>query len=97
MTPNRWPNLPDTTASQIDDALARGNKIEAIKLYRQATNCGLKEAKEAIEQAEAAMPKDWRKDSITPQTKRPNSNWLTWLITLIIVASILWVILIALR
>lgn len=47
----------DPTASpinnpQIQEALRRGNKIEAIKLYRELTGVGLAEAKQAIEQAE---------------------------------------------
>ena len=36
---------------QIQDALRRGNKIEAIKIYRELTGVGLAEAKEAIERA----------------------------------------------
>ena len=34
---------------EIMQILAHGNKIEAIKVYRQATGAGLKEAKEAVE------------------------------------------------
>jgi len=36
-------------ARAIGDALAAGNTIEAIKLYRAATGVGLKEAKDAID------------------------------------------------
>jgi ribosomal protein L7/L12 len=36
---------------QIQDALRRGNKIEAIKYYRELTGVGLAEAKDAIERA----------------------------------------------
>jgi ribosomal protein L7/L12 len=35
--------------AQIRRLKAEGNLIEAIKLYRQATNVGLKEAKDAVE------------------------------------------------
>ena len=31
------------------EALQSGNKIEAIKLYRELTGAGLKEAKDAVE------------------------------------------------
>jgi ribosomal protein L7/L12 len=31
------------------DALRRGSKIQAIKLYRQTTGVGLKEAKDAVD------------------------------------------------
>ncbi len=42
---------PETLAA-IRSALARGNKIEAVKLYREATGLGLAESKEAVEQME---------------------------------------------
>jgi ribosomal protein L7/L12 len=37
---------------EIQEALRRGNKIEAIKIYRELTGVGLAEAKEAIDRAE---------------------------------------------
>ncbi len=46
------------TGSQMNaiaDALRGGNKIEAIKLHRQATGLGLKESKEEIELIEAGL------------------------------------------
>jgi ribosomal protein L7/L12 len=42
----------------------QGNKIEAIKLYREATGVGLKEAKDAVEAIE-------RGESITMETAKP--------------------------
>jgi len=39
---------PEVLAA-IREELARGNKINAIKLLRDATKCGLKEAKDAVE------------------------------------------------
>jgi|GEM_PF-1277782 len=36
----------------VREQLERGNKIEAIRLYREATGSGLKEAKEAVEAME---------------------------------------------
>ncbi len=38
---------------QIRSLLQRGNKIEAIKMYREATGVGLAEAKAAVEAIEA--------------------------------------------
>ena len=35
--------------AQIVESLRRGNKIQAIKDYRESTGAGLKESKEAIE------------------------------------------------
>ncbi len=34
-----------------------GQKIEAIKVYRDATKCGLKEAKDAVEAVERTLAK----------------------------------------
>jgi len=41
--------LSDPQLAQIKAQLEAGNKIEAIKLYRQFTGVGLKEAKDAVE------------------------------------------------
>jgi len=49
------PNADPIRSPQIQDALRRGNKIEAIKLYRELTGVGLAEAKEAIDRAEKFM------------------------------------------
>lgn len=46
------PNSDPALSPQIQDALRRGNKIEAIKLYRELTGVGLAEAKGAIDRAE---------------------------------------------
>ncbi len=43
-----YDNLPD----EVVQALQRGEKIQAIKRYRQATGAGLKEAKECIEEVQ---------------------------------------------
>lgn len=38
---------------EIQDLLAKGNEIQAIKRYRELTGLGLAEAKDAIEQAQS--------------------------------------------
>lgn len=38
-------------SSEVRDALERGSKIEAIKLVRERTGLGLREAKELVERA----------------------------------------------
>jgi ribosomal protein L7/L12 len=45
--------LPERALAAIRDAMARGAKIEAIKLYRQATGARLRESKEAVERMES--------------------------------------------
>ncbi|HRQ90134.1 MAG TPA: hypothetical protein PLA50_15145, partial [Bacteroidia bacterium] len=42
--------------SAVIEAMSRGNKIEAIKIYREATGKGLAESKEAVEAMEAGLP-----------------------------------------
>ena len=46
------PNSDPVRSPEIHDALRRGNKIEAIKIYRELTGVGLAEAKQAIDHAE---------------------------------------------
>lgn len=50
---NSQPNTGDSEQTkvmeQIVESLRQGNKIEAIKEYRELTGSGLKESKEAIE------------------------------------------------
>ena len=49
------PSTPEPKIEQIKRALFAGQKIEAIKIYREQTNSGLREAKEAIEKLEAEL------------------------------------------
>jgi ribosomal protein L7/L12 len=37
---------------EIQDLLAKGNEIQAVKRYRELTGLGLKEAKDAIDEAQ---------------------------------------------
>jgi hypothetical protein len=47
--------IPEDKSARIREALFRGQKIEAIKLYRQAADAGLAEAKTAVEKLEAEL------------------------------------------
>ena len=48
--------LPPETAGEVRALLARRAKIEAIKIVREATGLGLKEAKDLVETIEAGGP-----------------------------------------
>jgi large subunit ribosomal protein L7/L12 len=57
--PRAWPagaapigELPPDLAAEVHALLAQDRKIEAIKLVRQATHLGLREAKEMVERME---------------------------------------------
>jgi Ribosomal protein L7/L12 C-terminal domain len=41
--------VDDELPSSLYDAIARGKLIQAIKIYREATGVGLKEAKDAVD------------------------------------------------
>jgi len=45
--------FPSRIPDGVLEPLMRGNKIEAIRVYREATGVGLKEAKDAVEAIEA--------------------------------------------
>ena len=44
--------------SKIRSLLAKGKKIDAVKIYRAEYGIGLKEAKDAVDQIEASMPRE---------------------------------------
>ena len=48
-------NLPEDLRAKIENSLLAGRKIEAIKLYRKQTGCGLAEAKDAVEDMEVQL------------------------------------------
>jgi ribosomal protein L7/L12 len=47
--------LSDGDLQSLTNALLEGRKIEAIKLCREATGLGLKEAKDAVEELELSL------------------------------------------
>jgi hypothetical protein len=47
--------IPEDKLGQIRSALFRGQKIEAIKLYRESADMGLAEAKTAVERLEVEL------------------------------------------
>lgn len=56
--------LPEPSA-QVLDALDRGNKIGAIKPYREQTGLGLREAKDVIDRITSTMPAGGSGDVVT--------------------------------
>lgn len=51
----QFSNQPPWADPRVMDAIRRGNKIEAIKIYRELTNTGLAEAKAVIDKLEAGI------------------------------------------
>jgi hypothetical protein len=73
----------ETIRPQIEAALFRGNKIEAIKLYREAAGCQLMEAKNAVE----AIEKELRKSKPALFARR-SSNGIAIRLVLIAIALV---------
>ncbi|GAA5069020.1 ribosomal protein L7/L12 [Nocardia callitridis] len=48
-SPSAAPVVSGAGFAELDELLARGKKIQAIKRYRELTGSGLKDAKDAIE------------------------------------------------
>ena len=88
MSANFWPELRPQTAAQIEACLRRGEKIEAIVIYREATNAGLKEAKDAIERGASLIPPEKPKNSAPSKPKR-RIPWKPIIIGLIVLGCIL--------
>ena len=62
--------LPEDKRQAILEAIYGARKIEAIKLVREATSCGLKEAKEFVEKLSAELyAKEPQKFAAAPTAK----------------------------
>ena len=60
--------MQDDKFLAIQSAVRAGNKIEAIKLYRELFGVGLAEAKDAVEHLEAALPAQGGTAAFTPSS-----------------------------
>lgn len=75
---------PEHELTAVADALYRGRKIEAIKLYRERYHVGLKEAKDAVEELEAGL-REHSPDKFAAQSSR--AGCLGILLLLLVVAT----------
>jgi len=72
---------------EVQAALARGQKIEAIKLLREARGMGLKEAKEAVEACQPERRMD--SDSVV----QGGGSRLPWLVVaIVLVLAAVWLL-----
>ena len=74
---------PEDQAQRIKDELLGGNKIQAIKIYREQTGVGLKEAKDAVEKLEAEL-----RTSSPDQFAKPRAAGCSTIILIILMISI---------
>jgi ribosomal protein L7/L12 len=69
--PGEIPSQPNDFEGEILSLVRKGQKIAAIKLYREQTGSGLADAKEAVESLAAGQPIEQRSpeaDGITPES-----------------------------
>lgn len=74
-------SVPSTLPPQVMNALQRGDKIEAIKLMRQATGLGLKEAKDLVDAAQSQLG-GGRGSNLAPG-ELPRSGAIWWIVGLV--------------
>ena len=81
--------IPEDKLAHIREALFRGHKIEAIKLYREGTRAGLVEAKTAVEKLEielrAASP-----EKFTAPASGKGCLGVVVIVCAVVAVSILW-------
>jgi len=87
---NAWPELSPEVSAKVEAALVSVRKIDAIKIYRNATNCGLKEAKEAIKRGQALA------DDL-PIRRAPGPNWFVIVVAALIVFVVLAIVLVRMK
>lgn len=80
---------PDPDVSNL---LAQGQKIAAIKLVRQKTQCGLRDAKEYVDAIEAGRPAAWPTAAppVGPGGTPGAASAIRWLFLLAIVLLAWW-------
>lgn len=83
-------NLTQPQANAVADALASGQKIQAIKLYREYSGKGLAEAKDAVE----AMESDLRKENPErfAQQQAQGKGCAAMLVALVAATVLVWVV-----
>lgn len=90
----RGANADFALPAEVRAALARGNKIEAIRLLREATGLGLKDAKDRIDAAAEGAQRNasgqpGRAGQGLSPGEQPRQGAATWVVLLVVVALVL--------
>jgi ribosomal protein L7/L12 len=83
-------STPEDETSQIKEAILSGQKIQAIKLYREQTRAGLAEAKDAVEKLEAELRASAPEQFTKPEKKGCTAVLLACAVIGGIVYSFVW-------
>jgi hypothetical protein len=85
------PTMPaGALAANVIEAIRRGHKIEAIRLVRDQTGMGLKEAKDAVDAYERTHPKSAPQ---SPGEEPAGGSGIWWIVALGVVAAALYYLL----
>ncbi len=85
--------IPEEQLKLVKDAIFNGRKLEAIKLYKEFTSAGLREAKIAVEELEEELRKySPEKFSSAPGAGAKGCRRTAVLICLFLAAVVLWLI-----
>ncbi|MFV9507113.1 MAG: ribosomal protein L7/L12 [Oscillochloridaceae bacterium umkhey_bin13] len=76
-TPIALPQLNDADQAEIELLLAQNQKIQAIKLVRERSGCGLREAKDFVEQIERSFVPSDQPGLVTSPTSAPSDELAT--------------------
>jgi hypothetical protein len=74
----------DALSANVIEALNRGHKIEAVRLVREQTGMGLKEAKDTVDAYERTHPKT--STHVSPGEVRSGGNGMWWVVAVVVVA-----------
>ena len=83
------PASPGDQMADVREAVFRGEKIQAIRLYRQHTGTGLAEAKSAVERLEADL-RSTSPDKFTASSAGKGCLGMAAMICGTVVAAVLW-------
>ena len=89
--PESMGNSPaDPQHEKICEALFEGRKIEAIKLYRELADVGLKDAKDFVDALEARLKREQPERFKTPASGGGCTGLLVLIAGIIALAAVFW-------
>lgn len=87
---------------QIRELLAKRQKIQAVKIYRETHNCGLKDAKDAVDAIEIRMRMENRSslpftstisDDPFAEDKQRNRKFLSFVVAILLIGALIFFLL----
>lgn len=85
------PGMDKALPPAVVDALQGGSKIEAIRIMREQTGLGLKEAKDAVERYERTRPAS--PDALSPGQVSSTGSGIWWIVGLVLICTVGYLVL----